>query len=545
MAEQEKEQTLAERFRVLDSRRQYRVDVARKCASLTIPSVLPPRDWTENQILPQPYSSIASRGVTAMASRMLSALMPLNDSPFFKFSLKNGAEPTPEIKSYLETLSYQVYNKIVNNNLREMVFQALQHLIVVGDVLVMMDDDFNFRNLRIDHYVVQRNVSGQLIELIHLEHYPIDPDDLSYTQTSSVISKPGYKTIYCQYELEEDEKTWKARKEDEDGNLFMEGEYSVLPAIPLRWYSIIGENYGRSHCEDNLGDLISLENYTQAHIEGMAASSTFWIGVDPSGLTEIDDISSATNGTFIPARTNDIFCLSPAQTLSPQISSTSAAVSEMRREVAEAFLMTSGAIPSGDRVTATAVRMIGSELETVLGGAFSAIARDLMEPIVKRAVFIMLNNGDMDERMYEQFFEKDGTLSVEIVTGLQALSRDSDLQKLMQMGEMVRNLPPQALQTFRWDSYSRALISSLGFDPRMWVKSEEEVAQQQQMMQQQMMQQQAQQKTGAALTDGVINTAAAAAEQDLQQTGGQGIAQMAQQLGIDPQQIAQQLGGQV
>jgi hypothetical protein len=188
--------------------------------------------------------------------------------------------------------------------------------------------------------------------------------------------------------------------------------------------------------------------------------------------------------------------------------------------------------------------MIGSELETVLGGAFSAIARDLMEPIVKRAVFIMLNNGDMDERMYEQFFEKDGTLSVEIVTGLQALSRDSDLQKLMQMGEMVRNLPPQALQTFRWDSYSKALISSLGFDPRMWVKSEDEVMQQQQMMQQQMMQQQAQQKAGNAITDGVINTAATAAEQDLQQTGGQGIAQMAQQLGIDPQQIAQQLGGQ-
>ena len=59
-----------------------------------------------------------------------------------------------------------------------------------------------------------------------------------------------------------------------------------------------------------------------------------------------------------------------------------------------------------------------------------------------------------------------------------------------------------------------------------------------------MMQQQAQQKAGNAITDGVINTAATAAEQDLQQTGGQGIAQMAQQLGIDPQQIVQQLGGQ-
>ena len=538
------EQTLAERFKTLDGRRQYRIDLARKCSSLTIPSVLPPRGWTEDAALPQPYSSIASRGVTAMASRMLSALMPLNDTPFFKFSLKNGAEPTPEIKSYLETLSYQVYNKIIANNLREIVFQALQHLIIVGDVMTIMDDDFNYRNLRIDQYVIQRNVEGKVIELIHLEYLPIDPTD-EYGElvgTGNIEYRRGYQTIYCQYLLDEDGKTWYARKENEEGELVMEGEYSVLPIIPLRWYGIVGENYGRSHCEDILGDLSSLENYTQSHIEGMAAASTFWMGVDPAGLTELDDIASAGNGTFVPAKSTDVFCLSPAQTLSPQISATSAAVQEMRREVAEAFLMTSGAIPSGDRVTATAVRMIGSELETVLGGAFSAIARDLMEPIVKRAVFVMLNNGDMDERMYEQFFEKDGTLSVEIITGLQALSRDSDLQKLMQMGEMVRNLPPQALQTFRWDAYSKALISSLGFDPRMWVKSEQEIAQEQQMMQQQQMQANMQQQAGNAISSGLVNTASQAAQQDIQQTGGQNIAALAQQMGINPQQIASQLG---
>jgi hypothetical protein len=181
--------------------------------------------------------------------------------------------------------------------------------------------------------------------------------------------------------------------------------------------------------------------------------------------------------------------------------------------------------------------MIGSELETVLGGAFSAIARDLMEPIIKRTIFIMLNNGDMDERMYDQFFDKEGTLQTEIITGLQALSRDSDLQKLMQMGEMVRNLPPQALQTFKWDSYATALISSLGFDSRMWVKSAEEVAQEQQQQQQQAMQMQMQQKAGGAVTDGVVNTAAQAAQQDIQQTGGQNVGAMMQQLGIDPSQL--------
>ena len=533
-----KEQTLADRFRLFDGRRQTRTDLARKCASLTIPSILPPSGWTSDTVLPQPFSSIASRGVTAMASRMLSALMPLNDSPFFRFGLKNGAEATPEVKGYLETLSYQVFNKVVSQNLRETIFQALQNLIILGDVLVIMDNDFSFKNLRIDQYVIQRNIQGKVMEIIHLEYEPTDTVD-RYDDRSDIglQTRMGYKTIYCQYYLDEDKKLWYSKKEDTEGNVLDEGEYTVLPLIPLRWYGITGENYGRSHCEDILGDLISLENYTQSHIEGMAASSTFWIGVDPAGMTELDDISSASNGTFIPARQADIFCISPAQTLNPQVASTANAVAEMRREVADAFLMTRSAIPSGDRVTATAIRMIGSELETVLGGAFSAIARDLMEPIIKRTIFIMLNNGDMDERMYDQFFDKEGTLQTEIITGLQALSRDSDLQKLMQMGEMVRNLPPQALQTFKWDSYATALISSLGFDSRMWVKSAEEVAQEQQQQQQQAMQMQMQQKAGGAVTDGVVNTAAQAAQQDIQQTGGQNVGAMMQQLGIDPSQL--------
>ena len=533
-----KDQTLEERFRLLDGRRQYRIDLARKCASLTIPSVLPPLNWTDGMALPQPFSSIASRGVTAMSSRMLSALMPLNDSPFFRFGLKNGAEATPEIKAYLETLSFQVFNKVVCQNLRETIFQALQHLIIIGDVMVVMDDDFSFRNIRTDQYVVQRNVQGKVIETIHIEYEPSkeDDDDL-YASSSTGGLKQGYNVVYCQYKLDEKTNIWYSKKENDDGEVIDSGEYVVSPLIPLRWYGIMGENYGRSHCEDILGDLMSLENYTQSHIEGMAASSTFWIGVDPAGMTEIDDISSASNGTFIPARQSDIFCISPAQTLNPQVASTANAVAEMRREVADAFLMTRAAIPSGDRVTATAIRMIGSELETVLGGAFSAIARDLMEPIIKRTIFIMLNNGDMDEGMYAQFFDKDGTLQTEIITGLQALSRDSDLQKLMQMGEMVRNLPPQALQTFKWDSYATALISSLGFDARMWVKSAEQVAQEQQQQQQQAMQMQMQQQAGSAITNGAVSTAAAAAQQDIQQTGGQNIGAAMQQLGIDPSQL--------
>ena len=271
--------------------------------------------------------------------------------------------------------------------------------------------------------------------------------------------------------------------------------------MPLRWIGITGEDYGRSHCEEILGDIETLEAYTKAMIDGMTAASTFWVAIDPAGITDIDDVSQSPTGSFIGARQGDVFTVSPAQTISPQLSACQTAVEQMRREVGNAFLLGSAGIRSADRVTATEVRMLGMEIENVLGGAFSAIARSLLNPIIRRTISLMLRSGEMDERLASEFTD-DGKLSISIVTGLQALSRDSDLTKLMQLGEMVRNLPPEAIQHFRWDQYGMALISSLGFDPRNWVRNEQETDQRQMEMQQKAMEMQAQQAVAMGAAQG-------------------------------------------
>ena len=156
------------RYKNLDSLRSSKLERARYFSSLTLPSLLPPDGWTEQEPLEQPYSSIAAKGVTSMASRMLSALLPLNDMPFFKFELSSGVEPDAEIYSYLEALSYQVFNKLSSANLRETIYQVLQHLIVVGDVMIIMDDDFDFRVIRLDRFVCRRDVHGKVQEVIFI-----------------------------------------------------------------------------------------------------------------------------------------------------------------------------------------------------------------------------------------------------------------------------------------------------------------------------------------------------------------------------------------
>ena len=492
--------TIAMRFNSLDSLRMTKLQRSRYMASLTIPSLLPLDGITNNGELPRPYSSVAARGVTNMASRMLSALLPLNDMPFFKFELTSGEAADATTFSYMESLSNQIYSKLSTTNLRETLFLALQNLIVAGDNLMVMEDDYSFRAYRLDQYVTRRDIDGSLVELIYMEWVPKDPNnplveayDNNFFPSSwnSMSAMPDYQANFHRIVWNKEEERWDYCAEDSEGNCISEGSYKDLPHMALRWIGVTGEDYGRSHCEEILGDIETLESYTKSMIDGMTAASTFWMAVNPAGITDIDDVAHAPTGAFIGARMEDVFTVSPAQSLSPQLSACQTAVEQMRREVGAAFLLGSAGVRQADRVTATEVRMLGMEIENVLGGAFSAIARQLLEPIVRRAISLMIREGEIDERLAAEF-TANGRLSINIVTGLQALSRDSDLTRLMQLGEMVRNLPPEAVAHFRWDQYGIALISSLGFDPQNWVRTEDETDERMQQQQMQAMQMQAQ-----------------------------------------------------
>jgi hypothetical protein len=523
---------IANRFKILDSLRTSKLERARYCSSLSVPSLLPPKGWNEQMQLPQPYSSVSARGVTAMASRMLSALLPLNDMPFFKFEMSSGVTPDPDIGGFLENLSYQVFTKLSSGNLRETIYQALQHLIVIGDALLIMEDDMNFRLIRIDRFVCRRNVYGDIEEIIYVEYESIpealESNDFLVSSSLDPENKQGYRAIYTMIKMVDDE--WQVETQDKDGNVLGSGSYKVPPFVMLRWSGIPGENYGRSHCEDIIGDIKALEGFTEGLISGIAAASIFWMGVDPTGITEIDDMAGAPSGNFVSSRPNEVYTISPATTMNPQIQSTQAGVEILRKEIGRAFLLDSASMPTGERVTATAVRMVGQELEHVLGGAFSAIARDLMVPIVRRTVFVMVSRGDVDPRLRDLFEGgEDELLSIEIVTGLQALSRDSDLQKLMQMGEMVRNLPEQAASMFRWDQYGKSLITSLGFDANQWVKTEEEVRAEMAAAAQAQAQMESEAIATQSNNQAVNDTMQQAAMMDLEQTGGQGIQQALQQ----------------
>lgn len=527
------------RWSLLDSRRNQKLTKARIFSQITIPTILPLQSQAVNSTSEQQFSSVQSRGVTSLASKILSVLIPLNDTPFFSFGLKNGSEPTIEIAEYLNILSMQVYKKLISNNLREIAYLAIQHLIVSGDVMVIMENDYSFRVIRLDHFVIRRDVNGQVKEAIYLEFIPPDTENMSVTTdfNHGMATQDEFQTVYvrCWENMDGD---WEVEKELE-GEIIDTGFYDVLPFIFLRWSPVAGEDYGRSHVEDIYADIYALEMYSKAMKQGMGASSTFFMGVDPAGITEVDDLASARNGEWVAARKLDVFCISPGETLKPQLQASVMAVETMRKEVGASFLMQSAVMPTGDRVTATAIRAVGNELETILGGSFSSIAREFMIPVIQRTVFLMLQDGEIDPRMSKQFSYKDGVLNIEILTGLQSLSKESDLTKLMQMGEMIKNLPEGAASSFRWAEYARALIFSLGFDPTNWVKSDKEI----QAEQEAAAQAQLGREKEKMLSQAMANSAEAGAQKYFDEKGTAGLTQQdlmaAQQMFNNPTQPQQ------
>lgn len=476
-----------ERLRHFDGLRELHLDRSRYSASLTIPSLLPPKDYSglSGENLPRPFSSVPAKGVISMASRLLSVMMPLTEAPFFKFRLKSGVTPDDELQNFLNGVERQVYNKLINSNLRDVVYETLQHLLVTGDVFVMMDDSYTFRLIRLDHFVVQRDPIGEPREILWLEYIPKDAEKDDFRpSTDSVTSEynhTGFETIYARAIRDAEAGKWTVTHQNVKGEALNNGEateFQIPPFDVIGWTHIAHEDYSRSYVEENIGDIDALESFTELLQQGLAASSAFWMGVNSMGATDIKDVANREVGSWVGAKDGDIFTISPSATLRPQVSAAQSAVEYMRREVGQLFLMTSASIPSGDRVTATAVRMIGLDLENVTGGSFGRTADRLFSFIIRRAVHQMIRDGELDAGLWEQFFTPGGELNIDILTGLEALSSDAQLNSLLQLGQVVAQSPEKAQEKFNWEHWMQQIIMRNGFDSDEFIVDDEEIQQQ-------------------------------------------------------------------
>lgn len=519
--------TAAGRYRQLETDRQPFLDRAREASKLTIPSLLPEEGHTGATKLYTPFQGLGARGVNNLASKLLLALLPPN-APFFRLAVddftlremtgKEGMRAT--VEKALGKIERAVMAEIEGSAMRVGVHEALKQLIVTGNVLIYLPKEGGLRVFRLDRFVVKRDPMGNILEIIVKED--VAPDALPEDILDAIKAEKGGTTVgqggreqqgsdksielYTRIWRKDDK--WHVHQEAKD--IVIKGSKGTYPLdktpwIPLRWTRIDGEDYGRSHCDEYLGDLKSLEGLSKAIVEGSAVAARVIPLVNPNGTTDEDDLAEAENFEFVSGVADDVTFLQVAKFADFSVAQTTAQNIEQR--LSFAFMLNTAIQRGGERVTAEEIRYMAGELEDALGGVYSILTQELQLPLVTRLMHVMASAKKLPKL-------PSGTVKPTITTGLEALGRGHDLNKLdLFISGLAQALGPEALmQSLNVADYIQRRGAALGIDTSGLIKSPEE----QQAAQQQAMMTQLLEKLGP----NIINQVGGVAQKGMEQGNG-------------------------
>jgi hypothetical protein len=215
--------------------------------------------------------------------------------------------------------------------------------------------------------------------------------------------------------------------------------------------------------EEYCGDLEAMSVLSESVVDGAVLGSEYRWLVNPTGVTSADDLNKSRNGDALPGVPADI---GPTQGGNPQaIEVANRVLEKFERRVAQGFLLMSGVTRDAERVTAEEVRQTAMELETSFGGVYSTLAQLIQKPI---ALWLLQKTGRSIA----------GTdLQVAVITGLDALSRNGDLENLRAaLADLANtmNVPPQLQARLKWDPLVAFVGDGRGVDLRPFVMSEKE-----------------------------------------------------------------------
>lgn len=462
---------------------------ARECATLTIPSLIPPQGTSGATPLPAPWQGIGARGVNNLAAKLLLALFPPNGS-FFKLSiaenvvteLKQQAQDTGEdvvgqMEKALSQVERAAQKKLEGTNLRSIMSEASKHLIVAGNCLLHIESNISFKFFPLTSYVVKRDLSGNVLEIITKEC--LSPRSLPVEARAIVAQhKEGTNGADSQKSLELF--TWITRKDNGTFRVHQEicgyripGTEGFYPKntsawIPLRWTAVAGEDYGRAHCDEYLGDLLSVEALSKALVDLAAGAARTVFCVNPAGTTQRKDLENARNLSVIEGDAKDVSVIRVDKIADFQVAKAEA--DKIERRLEQAFLLTSSIQRDAERVTAEEIRMMAGELEQTLGGVYSTLSQEWQRPLADRVLFQMQRAGLIPRLPKE-------AVNPEIITGLEGLGRMTDYQKLqLLVTDLGTKVGPEALAEYlNVGAYLTRGAAALNMDIDGLVRSEEQV----------------------------------------------------------------------
>lgn len=498
----------AARYSELKPLREPYLRRARNCSKYTLPALIPPEGWTGTSDLPEPWNNLGARGVNNLSSKLLLTLFPPGSACF-----RNEIDPASRLKVETEfeqrqdqkgfeawlaaadSAMAEIERRFVTwteaNQHRVSLGECFKHLIVSGNVLLYTPDAGSLRVFRLDKFVVLRDCYGNVLEIVVEEKVAraaLDADARDVLDAAAPIPAPdpaanstearkaAAKTVDLYTHVYRTPRGYRVYQEIA-GKVIPKsrGSYPAdrCPWLPLRWQKIDGEDYGWGHVDSFLGDLTSLDMLTQALTEAAAAAARIIYLKKPGSVGKIKDLVEAPNGGFVDAEHEAFKPLTLEKYADFRVALER--LDALEKSLAFSFLLNTAIQRDGERVTAEEIRYMAQELEDALGGVYSVLAQELQLPYVRRQLFVMSKQRAIPKLPDD--------IKPVIITGLQALGRGNDLNKL---DLWVKGLEPNLAATVvNWDEYARRRAVALSVDTKGLIKSPEDIAaaQQQQNLQ--------------------------------------------------------------
>ena len=495
--------TASQMWTACDGKRTGMLTRLERYAALTIAKVMYPINFDEvNTDDSHDYQSIGAQAVNHLSNKLMLAMFAPS-RPFVKLKPGKKAKQQAEkmrltevqLNSFLANGEREAVAALDNSGQRPKLFQVMRHLIVTGNALLFLEKEA-MRVIGLRKWVVKRDIKGRILHLVIREQVCFDE-----------LDKDIVKLYRSQYQEDQEVLLYKWVKREDNGSYTMTqwlDEKQLPKEFNGRWpeaqcpYRVITwdladeSDYGTGLVEEYIGDLEACSVLSESVVDGGVLGTEYRWMVNPNGVTSIDDLNASENGDALPGLPTDV---APSQGGNPAAIQVADQVNDKyEKRIARGFLMGSAVIRDAERVTTEEVRLTAQELETAYGSVYSTLAASLQKPVAEwlfAAIDLNLSGADLD---------------VTIVTGLDALSRNGDLENFrLAMGDMaaVTSVPPELAARMKWEEVAAFVGQGRGVDLTKFIMTDAEFAKVQQAQQEQRMAQQVATTAGeAAVTQG-------------------------------------------
>lgn len=465
-------------------------------AQWTIPSVFP-KDVDaakyRNADIEYDCQSKGALVVNRLATKLARTLFPANTS-FFRIEINDEIKELFKQQQVDDIIAYEnkACARIFLNASYAQLVQALRLLIITGECLLYrMNDSLRVYSLR--NYTLKRNNLGEVLDIVikELKYYSELPDNIK-----AVVGRHQEDDELDLYTRcrKLPNGSWHVTQEIDGHDIGTDTTYrnKLCPYIPVTWNFVNGDNYGRGYVEDYAADLFKYSELSRSLADYEFEALKLIHLVDPASIFDTQAATDAVSGDYIQGRPDAVapYEAGDYQKMLQIMND----LNQIEQRLDVAFMYT-GNTRDGERVTAYEIRQNAEEAEQVLGGVYSQLSQNMHLPLA----YILLH-----EENAEIIYEFDAeNLKLNILTGLQALSRSSENQNLVIASSEINAVIPVFMQLgldkiYNLEVVAESILQSNGVNTKNIkyteeqlkanAKAAEEAAQAQQMQAQQMAQ---------------------------------------------------------